>query len=97
MRDGVVVITRDTYMENTSNKSILPNTEAGVASFSELNKLAPEIVTVWRIKTGIWMGIFMLAVLAFSVLLLGVWPAPLMELMEPTLGALLEHISQSKL
>mgnify|MGYP006106824379 FL=1 len=40
---------------------------------------------------------FMLAVLAFSVLLLGVWPAPLMELMEPTLGALLEHISQSKL
>ena len=40
---------------------------------------------------------FMLGVLAFSVLLLGVWPAPLMELMEPALGALLEHISQSKL
>ena len=40
---------------------------------------------------------FMLAVLAFSILILGVWPAPLMELMEPTLGALLEHISQSKL
>ena len=40
---------------------------------------------------------FMLGVLAFAVLLLGVWPAPLMELMEPTLGALLEHISQSKL
>lgn len=68
MGDGVVVITRDTYMENTSNKSILPNTEAGVASFSELNKLAPEIVTVWRIKTGIWMGIFMLAVLVVDIL-----------------------------
>ncbi len=40
---------------------------------------------------------FMLAVLAFSILILGVWPAPLMELMEPTLGALLEHVSQSKL
>jgi NADH-quinone oxidoreductase subunit M len=40
---------------------------------------------------------FMLGVLAFSVLLLGVWPAPLMELMEPALAALLEHISQSKL
>jgi NADH-quinone oxidoreductase subunit M len=39
----------------------------------------------------------MLGVLAFSVLLLGVWPAPLMELMEPALAALLEHISQSKL
>jgi hypothetical protein len=37
MRDGVVVISRVTFMENTSNKSILPNTEAGVASFSELN------------------------------------------------------------
>lgn len=40
---------------------------------------------------------FMLAVLAAAVLLLGVWPAPLMELMEQTLGQLLEHVSQSKL
>ena len=40
---------------------------------------------------------FMLAVLAAAVLLLGVWPAPLMEVMEQTLGQLLEHVSQSKL
>ncbi len=40
---------------------------------------------------------FMLAVLAMAVLLLGVWPAPLLELMEPTLGHLLEHVSVSKL
>jgi len=40
---------------------------------------------------------FMLAVLAVAVLLLGVWPAPLLELMEQTLGHLLEHVSQSKL
>jgi len=40
---------------------------------------------------------FMLAVLAVAVLLLGIWPAPLMELMEQTLGHLLEQVSQSKL
>jgi NADH-quinone oxidoreductase subunit M len=40
---------------------------------------------------------FILAVLAIAVLLLGVWPAPLIDLMEPTLGHLLEHVAQSKL
>ena len=40
---------------------------------------------------------FILAVLAIVVLLLGVWPAPLIDLMEPTLGHLLEHVAQSKL
>ena len=40
---------------------------------------------------------FMLAVLALAVLLLGVWPAPLMGLMEQTLANLLEHVQQSKL
>jgi len=40
---------------------------------------------------------FMLVVLAIAVLFLGVWPAPLMDLMEQTLGHLLEHVSQSKL
>jgi NADH-quinone oxidoreductase subunit M len=40
---------------------------------------------------------FMLAVLAVAVLILGVWPAPLVELMEQTLGNLLIHVSQSKL
>ncbi len=40
---------------------------------------------------------FMLAVLALAVLLLGVWPAPLMEVMEQTLASLLEHVQQTKL
>ena len=40
---------------------------------------------------------FMLVVLAIAVLVLGVWPAPLLEVMEHTLGNLLEHVSQSKL
>ncbi len=40
---------------------------------------------------------FFLAVLALGVLLLGVWPAPLLEVMEATLANLLEHVQQSKL
>ena len=40
---------------------------------------------------------FYLAVLALGVLLLGVWPAPLMEVMEVTLANLLEHVQQTKL
>ena len=37
-----------------------------------------------------------LLLLAVAVLLLGLWPAPLFELMETTLNHLVEHISQSK-
>ncbi len=37
-----------------------------------------------------------LGILAVSVLLLGVWPAPLIEIMSPTIDALLEHVRQSK-
>ena len=40
---------------------------------------------------------FILGVLAIAVLLLGVWPAPLIDMMEQTLGHLLEHVAQSKL
>ena len=40
---------------------------------------------------------FMLAVLAVAVLMLGVWPAPLMEVMESTLANLLAHVQQTKL
>ncbi|HEY8519993.1 MAG TPA: NADH-quinone oxidoreductase subunit M [Gammaproteobacteria bacterium] len=41
--------------------------------------------------------LFMLAVLAAAVLLLGVWPAPLTEVMEQSLAQLLTHVTQSKL
>jgi len=39
---------------------------------------------------------FILSVLAVAVLLFGVWPAPLFEIMHPTLTHLFEHIMQSK-
>jgi NADH-quinone oxidoreductase subunit M len=38
-----------------------------------------------------------LGVLAVSVLLLGVWPAPLLDVMRPTVEHLVQHITQSKL
>jgi len=40
---------------------------------------------------------FVLATLAFMVLLLGVWPAPLIDVMEVTVTNLVEHITVSKL
>ncbi len=38
-----------------------------------------------------------LAILAASVLLLGVWPAPLVEIMSASVDALLDHVQQGKL
>ncbi len=40
---------------------------------------------------------FYLSILAFTVLLFGVWPAPLVEVMDVTVVNLLQHIMQSKL
>ncbi|MCW9031222.1 MAG: NADH-quinone oxidoreductase subunit M [Gammaproteobacteria bacterium] len=40
---------------------------------------------------------FFLAILAFVVLLFGVWPAPLVEVMDVTVVNLLQHVMQSKL
>ncbi len=40
---------------------------------------------------------FFLAVLAFTVLLFGVWPAPLVEVMDVTVVNLIQHVMQSKL
>jgi NADH-quinone oxidoreductase subunit M len=39
----------------------------------------------------------LLVILAVSVLALGVYPAPLVEMMEPTLDNLITHVTQSKL
>ena len=41
--------------------------------------------------------IFMLTTLAIAVIVLGVWPAPLVEIMEPSIENLLHHVSQTKL
>src|SRR5690606_33549213 len=40
---------------------------------------------------------FVLGVLAVAVLLLGVWPAPLLDVMRPTVENLIQHITVSKL
>jgi NADH-quinone oxidoreductase subunit M len=38
-----------------------------------------------------------LGILAFAVLLIGLWPAPLVDMMSATVNELLTQISQSKL
>ena len=38
-----------------------------------------------------------LAILAFSVLLVGLWPAPLVDMMNTSVGVLIEQVGQSKL
>ena len=38
-----------------------------------------------------------LSTLAVAVLVVGIWPAPLLELMQPTIQNLIEHIANSKL
>ena len=40
---------------------------------------------------------FILAILAVTVLLFGIWPAPLLEVMDASVVHLLQHIMQSKL
>ncbi len=40
---------------------------------------------------------FVLAVLAFSVLLVGLWPAPLVDMMNTSVGILIEQVGQTKL
>jgi NADH-quinone oxidoreductase subunit M len=41
--------------------------------------------------------VVVLGVLAAAVLLLGLWPAPLIEVMEPSVNHLLEQIARSRL
>ena len=38
-----------------------------------------------------------LGILAIAVLVVGLWPAPLVDMMSVTVRELLEHVSQSKL
>ena len=41
--------------------------------------------------------LLILATLAVVVLLFGVWPAPILEVMHPTVDNLIQHVVQSKL
>jgi NADH-quinone oxidoreductase subunit M len=69
--------------------------------------------TLWLVKRVIWGDVgndgvaslkdlntrefVVLAALAIAVLVLGVWPAPLLDVMRPTLGHLVEQLMASKL
>jgi len=69
--------------------------------------------TLWLVKRVIWGDVgndgvaslkdlnarefLVLATLALAVLFLGVWPAPLLEVMRPTIGFLVEQLMVSKL
>lgn len=58
-----------------------PVANEGVASLSDLNRREFAI----------------LGALALAVLVFGIWPAPLLDLMEPTIRNLVLHVGQSKL
>ena len=69
--------------------------------------------TLWLVKRVIWGDVgndgvaslkdlnarefIVLAVLAIAVLALGVWPAPLLDVMRPTLDQLVDQLMTSKL
>jgi NADH-quinone oxidoreductase subunit M len=69
--------------------------------------------TLWLVKRVIWGDVgndgvaslkdlnarefIVLAVLAIAVLALGIWPAPLLDVMRPTLDQLVDQLMTSKL
>jgi NADH-quinone oxidoreductase subunit M len=86
---------------------------AWLAFFAATTLILGAAYTLWMVKRVIFGEVanahvaeltdvnarefWMLAVLAIAVLIVGVWPAPLVTAMDSTLGALLEHVVQSKL
>jgi NADH-quinone oxidoreductase subunit M len=83
------------------------------AFFAATTLIIGAAYTLWMIKRVIFGAVvneavktmpdinkrefFFLAILAFTVLLFGVWPAPLVEVMDVTVVNLLQHVMQSKL
>tara|TARA_B100001250_G_scaffold160001_1_gene137434 strand:+ start:31585 stop:32916 length:1332 start_codon:yes stop_codon:yes gene_type:complete len=53
-----------------------------------------KIISLSDVNTREW---FILALLSLVVLLFGVWPSPLINIMEPTLLNLLDHVTSTKL
>ncbi|MBI80339.1 MAG: NADH-quinone oxidoreductase subunit M [Gammaproteobacteria bacterium] len=53
-----------------------------------------KIISLSDVNTREW---FILASLSLVVLLFGVWPSPLIDIMEPTLLNLLDHVTSTKL
>jgi NADH-quinone oxidoreductase subunit M len=84
-----------------------------LAFFAAVTLILGAAYTLWMVKRVIFGEIandgvasledvsarefWMLMLLAVAVLLLGVWPAPLIEAMDQTLGRLLLHVVESKL
>jgi NADH-quinone oxidoreductase subunit M len=86
---------------------------AWLAFFAATTLVLGAAYTLWMIKRVVFGAVanshvaelpdvnarefWMLMVLAVAVLIVGIWPAPIVSAMDPTLGALLEHVVQSKL
>jgi NADH-quinone oxidoreductase subunit M len=86
---------------------------AWLAFFAALTLILGAAYTLWMIKRVVFGEIanegvasltdvsarefWMLMVLAIAVLVVGVWPAPIVDAMDATLGRLLNHVVQSKL
>jgi len=84
-----------------------------VAALAALTLILGAAYTLWMIKRVVFgevanekvaaledinaREVFVLGVLAAAVLLFGVWPAPLVEIMHASVDALVDHVSVSKL
>lgn len=84
-----------------------------IAFASALTLIIGAAYTLWLVKRVIFGDVanshvaelkdlnsrewIVMGVLAFFVLLIGLWPAPLIDVMQPSVEALLQHISQTKL
>ena len=85
----------------------------GIAFLAGLTLVIGAAYTLWLVKRVIFGDIanaevaeltdlnrrewIVMSTLAFFVLAIGLWPAPLIDVMQPSIETLLEHISQSKL
>jgi NADH-quinone oxidoreductase subunit M len=86
---------------------------AWLAFFAATTLILGAAYTLWMIKRVVFGEVandgvasledvsarefWMLMVLAVAVLIVGVWPAPVVDVMDATLGNLLNHVQQSKL
>jgi NADH-quinone oxidoreductase subunit M len=86
---------------------------AWLAFFAATTLVLGAAYTLWMVKRVVFGAVandhvaelvdvnarefWMLMVLAVAVLIVGIWPAPIVSAMDTTLGALLDHVAQSKL
>jgi NADH-quinone oxidoreductase subunit M len=86
---------------------------AWLAFFAATTLVLGAAYTLWMVKRVVFGAVandhvaelpdvsarefWMLMVLAVAVLIVGIWPAPIVSAMDTTLGALLDHVVQSKL